>query len=126
MAESILNALTLKGLQDMNDVYVYDTNKSRLEFLKKEYKVKICNTVHQASDNADIILLCVKPQNLKELSKELKNNNYISKKSVVVSILAGTSMTTLENELKTNQLIRTMPNTPAMVLLLLLLLSSFT
>lgn len=62
----------------------------------------------------DILILAVKPQILKEASVKIANQ--ICEQTILLSIAAGQSLSTLESIFGSNQpIIRTMPNTPAAI-----------
>ena len=64
--------------------------------------------------DADLIVLGVKPYQISEVMQELKGE--IGKNAVVISMAAGISLLTMAANLPDNpNLIRTMPNTPALV-----------
>ncbi|MBE5929351.1 MAG: pyrroline-5-carboxylate reductase [Lachnospiraceae bacterium] len=76
--------------------------------------------VEKADDNiscvkaAKYIFLAVKPQYFKEVADEIKD--YVTKDKVIVSIMAGLTMDTINESLGGNaRVIRVMPNTPALV-----------
>jgi pyrroline-5-carboxylate reductase len=60
-----------------------------------------------------VIVLAVKPQNITEVIKEILPA--VGRQTMVVSIAAGVSLTTLAQGLGTQRIIRAMPNTPAQV-----------
>ncbi len=62
---------------------------------------------------ADVVLLCVKPQQCSEVAQELAE---ASRALLCISVAAGVTIETLERHLGGEQrLIRVMPNTPALV-----------
>ena len=64
--------------------------------------------------DADLIVLGVKPYQLVEVLAEL--NGEIAKNAVVISMAAGISLETMQAQLPDNpNLVRSMPNTPALV-----------
>lgn len=70
----------------------------------------------QEIDNKDldIIVLAIKPQIIDKVLKELKP--IVSKKTLIISIIAGTTINTFEKYFGSDQpIIRTMPNTPAAI-----------
>ena len=67
----------------------------------------------EAVDAADILLLAVKPQTIGELFGALQP--LVTERTVVVSIMAGTTSAALSDGLGTGRVVRTIPNTPAMV-----------
>ncbi|MCD8106713.1 MAG: pyrroline-5-carboxylate reductase [Oscillospiraceae bacterium] len=67
----------------------------------------------EAVNDADLVILAVKPQSLEELVAEIGE---IKKSAVIVSILAGKKISTLEGYFGVDaKIVRVMPNTPALV-----------
>ena len=67
----------------------------------------------QAIKNADVVILSVKPQRIESVYSNLKGN--IPSSAVVLSIVAGASISTISNGLAHTAVIRAMPNTPAQI-----------
>lgn len=111
MAEAMLNALHVNKTQRMENVYVYDINEERTLHLKSKYGVSVSDTVMQCIDGAEILLLAVKPQSLEKLAAEIT----APPTGMVLSILAGCPIATLQEKFGTKVVMRTMPNTPAMI-----------
>ena len=112
MAEAIIFALNKKGVQNMDNITVYDVHTERLAFLKKTYGVQTTEDVNEATDKADIVLLSVKPQHVESVAQLILNP--IS--GLVLSIVAGYTIKDLQTHFRTSHIVRSMPNTPAMVL----------
>ena len=112
MAEAILFALNKKGTQNLKNVVVYDVHTERLEFLNKTYGVQTTQNIDDATDKADVVLLSVKPQHVELVAKQI--NQPIS--GLVLSIVAGYTIKDLRVHFRTSKIVRSMPNTPAMVL----------
>jgi pyrroline-5-carboxylate reductase len=62
---------------------------------------------------SDLILLAVKPQNMDEVVKEIRD--LLHEEHLVVSIAAGIGLNWLCDNLQSRRVIRVMPNTPALV-----------
>lgn len=84
---------------------------------KKDIKVasgKIYNDLSVLKNNkyrADLVFICVKPQNSQEILQDLKDSNIIDQNSILVSILAGKKIEFFENIFGENtKIIRSMPN----------------
>jgi len=60
---------------------------------------------------SDIIIIAVKPQDFSSLATEIQP--LISEKNLVISIMAGITIPTLESALQTKNIVRAMPNSPA-------------
>jgi len=112
MAEAIIFALRKKGTQRMDDITIFDVNTERLQFIKDEYNVKITDNLDEAVHNANITILAVKPQNVDSVAQSLSE----PLPGLLLSIVAGCTIDKLEKSFKTDKVVRSMPNTPAMVL----------
>jgi pyrroline-5-carboxylate reductase len=68
----------------------------------------------EAMVNADVIVLATKPQTLKQACNEL---SAFLEGELIVSIAAGTTIASIASWLngKTSRIVRTMPNTPALI-----------
>jgi pyrroline-5-carboxylate reductase len=112
MAEAILSALTKNKQQDMTHIVCHDLDTNRLEQLKGKYGIRPCESVEAAIEEADITFLSVKPQNVASLAKSLSK----PPRGLLLSIVAGYTIDNLSKEFGTDRIVRSMPNTPAMVL----------
>jgi pyrroline-5-carboxylate reductase len=66
-----------------------------------------------AAREADVVFLAVKPQSMNAVFAELAGN--LSTDKLIVSIAAGITLARLCDGLKTDRVIRVMPNTPALI-----------
>ena len=100
-----------KGLKDNYKIEVVGRNLEKLEKFEKELGVNIDkHLINDFNIQDKTILFCVKPANVEEVSSQLKG-----KARVVYSVLAGTSVKKLRENLNTNAVVRTMPNLAASV-----------
>jgi len=93
-------------------IYLSDKNKDLLATKQKLFKTNICTSIEVTKDCA-IIFLAIKPQVLSSVCVEIKK--YLNPDSIIVSIVAGVDTNKLQTLLNTKNIIRTMPNTPAMI-----------
>jgi len=63
---------------------------------------------YSSLSDADVVLIAVKPQSFLELSNSIKT--LLKEKTLVVSIMAGVSIATIERELHAERVVRAMPN----------------
>lgn len=112
MCEAILGALQVKGVQRAADITVFDLNEKRLEHLSEKYGVHTSNSAQEAVEHAEISIIAVKPQNVAALAATVT----MPSNSLVLSIVAGMPIRDLQRLFRTDTIIRSMPNTPAMVL----------
>lgn len=118
MAEALVKGLITGSSIEERNILVSDTISERLEYMNKEYRVKTTSDNRELVQESDIIILAVKPQittNVLEHFADLIDEN-----KLVVSVVAGVSINSIENTLdaegkKKISVVRTMPNTPALV-----------
>jgi len=112
MAEALINALNIKGVQLPDRIKVFDVNVDRLNHLKSKYNVETSSSIQDLLDESDVVILAVKPQHVQIVSKSVTK----PPKGLLLSIVAGYTINQLELAFNTKNIVRSMPNTPAMVL----------
>jgi pyrroline-5-carboxylate reductase len=113
MGRAMLTSILNKGLADRKNLIASDKNKELLEQLKQDFDVFIARDNLEAASTGDIIVLAIKPQNLDGVMVELKGR--LNAKQLVISIVAGRSISSLREGLEHKAIIRAMPNTPAQI-----------
>jgi len=117
MAEALLKGLLCLKPQ----ILMSDPKTDRLAELQKKYHVSVTTDNNEVVAFSDIVILAVKPQMATEVVTALNSK---SNEPLYISILAGVTTRTLEKIFQRNvRLIRAMPNTPALVMKGLTLLS---
>jgi pyrroline-5-carboxylate reductase len=111
MGEVLLKGILEKGLVSRNLITVADKKSSRLSYIKKTYGVSVNSSAAEAVSKSDIVVLAVKPQDMKAVLKEL--NSAVEYK-LIISIAAGITLEYIKAKTGTKRLIRAMPNTPAL------------
>jgi pyrroline-5-carboxylate reductase len=113
MAEGILSGVVGQGLVPASQITMTDIRAERLAELADKYAVQTSQDNATAVSSADIIFLAVKPQMLTAVAGPI--GDHIPPQALVISILAGTTLTSLTSSLDHPALIRAMPNTPAQI-----------
>lgn len=105
LGKAIAEGLISSGFTKAKQITVTKRNTATLDALKKQ-GVIISSDNKTAVKKADIVLLCVKPFQAKEISKNLNS------KQIIISVISGVSIEELENHLGKNiTVFRAMPNT---------------
>ncbi len=110
MAEALIKGIMSSGKKS---VIVSEPRQERRDFLNKAYGVSVTASNTEAAGSAGLIILAVKPQNMAAVLEEI--SPAVTNDKTVVSIAAGIPLSFLQTRLKTDKLIRVMPNTPALV-----------
>jgi len=115
MAENILKGILRAGLMNNTQITVSDLNPSRLSLLKKQFHIKTEKDNKKLVSQSDLIVFAVKPQNMKELLKQISEN--CDDKKLFVSIAAGVKTAAISRDLSgKGRIVRVMPNVSAKVL----------
>ncbi|MCX7005118.1 MAG: pyrroline-5-carboxylate reductase [bacterium] len=114
MAEALIKGIIAAGITAPENILATDINLERLSWLRAEYGIRTEAPNARAAEHADVLLLCVKPQILPLVLREL--GMVVTADQLVISIAAGMALPHLERAFDTAvPLVRAMPNTPALV-----------
>lgn len=113
MATAIIGGLINNAGINSTDIAVSDVSKAATDKIKNNLNViTASNTVVAA--NSDVLFLSVKPQFYEAVINEIKSS--LTASQVVVTIAPGKTLAWLSEHLGSNiKIVRTMPNTPALV-----------
>lgn len=111
MATALIKSILSSKLISSQNIFCSDVKKESLDTAHTQLNINLADNLGICY-NADIIFLCVKPQDMVELLKEISKE---TKNKLVVSIAAGITIATLEQHLPNARIIRVMPNTPCLV-----------
>jgi pyrroline-5-carboxylate reductase len=100
-----------KGLKDIFDLEVVGRDMSKLDKFENDLGVKIKKEVYEDFDMTNKkVILCVKPANLEEVGVRLTGVA-----NELYSVLAGTNISALKENIKAKKSVRVMPNLAASV-----------
>ncbi len=102
----VMGGALAKHFARTNEVQLYDHHKEKSEKLARETGAKVCENLTEAAKESDLILLAVKPKDLTEAAKAMS----AAAKGIVLSVLAGTSLSTLKKHFSSASSVRLMPN----------------
>ena len=111
MGEAMIKGLLTQNLTTPDCIMASDPWQERLDMIQATYGVGVTNDNAAAVRGADIVVMSIKPQSLPKVGKDLHSK--IHPDALVLSILAGTRIMTLQNKLFHDRIVRAMPNTPA-------------
>ena len=116
MATSLIGGLIAQG-HAANSISVNDPNEAQREQLTTQYGINTFADCTPALADADIVVLAVKPQVMKDVALIVaKAAEQSSKQPLFVSIAAGINLFSLQQWLgKEQAIVRCMPNTPSLI-----------
>jgi pyrroline-5-carboxylate reductase len=114
MGSSIFRAVAKSN--KFTSIGIFDTDNYKTKLIEDEFKsskveIKIFTTLEDLVKNTNIVMICVKPQILSKLYSNIQSSNIND--VLFISIAAGINTTTLTEELKSNRIVRFMPNLAA-------------
>lgn len=112
MAEAIIKGIIDTHICHPEDIIISDVRNERLKELADKYNISYTTNIKLAKA-VDILILSVKPQNMKEVLNEIKIA--IGNETLIVSIAAGITTDSIRKSLGSDCVIRVMPNTPALI-----------
>lgn len=112
MAASLIGGLCKQGVK-AEQISASDPGATQLEILKNTYAINTFTDNNLAVKDADIIVLAVKPQIMRHVCEQLAGS--VVQQQLVISIAAGITCASLSQWLGVKNIIRCMPNTPALI-----------
>ncbi|MCR5273535.1 MAG: pyrroline-5-carboxylate reductase [Lachnospiraceae bacterium] len=114
MASAIISGLIKSKMFEPQKIYVSSKSKESAKKLQKEQGVNACENNNEVVKISDVLVLAVKPVVFKDVINGIKDEDFDGK--LVISIAAGLSMEQITGFFEKDvKIVRTMPNTPALV-----------
>jgi pyrroline-5-carboxylate reductase len=114
MAEALIKGLLRAEVAAPHELLCTDRRRERGEELTSRYGVRFTSDNGAAAREADLIVLSVKPQVMNHLLEEI--SPALDARKLVISIAAGVPIEAIERKVGHGvRIVRTMPNTPALV-----------
>ena len=115
MASAMIGGLLARHDMEQDEIVASDRHQERLDAVGGQFGVRTTLDNREATLNAQVIVLAVKPQVLPGVLTELRGARAIDSGALVVSIVAGATIASISTGLGHRAIVRTMPNTPAQV-----------
>jgi pyrroline-5-carboxylate reductase len=113
MAEALIRGLVQAGVAEPTQIVGSHPRPERCAEMAEKYGIRTTGDNVEVARQAEILVLSVKPQVMKRVLEEISPRIHPS--ALVVSIAAGIPLSVIEGRLSQSRVIRTMPNTPALV-----------
>ncbi len=113
MAQAMIGGMLKKQLLAREDVIASSATQATADKVAAAFGIKTTLDNKEVA-KADIVILAIKPIFCEQVIREIRD--VVTKEQLIVTIVAGKSLTWLQDAFdKDVKLIRTMPNTPALV-----------
>ena len=114
MASAIMGGIIKNQLMSADEIIGADLFEQGRERVKEEFGICVTADNHEVVEKADVIILSVKPQFYEEVICEIRD--MIGADQIVITIAPGKTLAWLSEKFgKEVKIVRTMPNTPALV-----------
>lgn len=114
MASAIMGGIIGKNIIPAEEIIGADLFAPGRERVKAQFGINVTDSNKEVVDNAEVIILSVKPQFYEDVINQIKGD--IKENQIVITIAPGKTLAWLAEKFgKDVKIVRTMPNTPAMV-----------
>ena len=114
MGSAMVGGLIKSGFVTADDIIVSTKTEASSKKLEEEFKITTTLDSRLVAKESETVILAVKPNMYKSIVEEVKNE--LTKDKLIITIAAGIEISDMEEWLGENfKIIRTMPNTPALV-----------
>lgn len=114
MGEALIARLVSNGIYAAGEIVVGEPSEARRQSLSTTYGIQTTADNHAAIAEAEIVLIAVKPQAFPAIANDL-SVPLAAHEPLLISIMAGVTLKTLEDAVPGWPVVRAMPNTPATV-----------
>ena len=114
LGEALIGGMIDAGIVRKDQFIATAAHSERLALVQKKFGIKTTLSNGEAVRKAQVILVCVKPQMVEEVLRQIADD--LTPRHVLISVVAGVSTRYMENILaKPVPVIRAMPNTPCLI-----------
>ena len=114
MAGAIMGGIIKEGIISPDEIIGADVFEAGREKVKTMYGIHVTADNIEVAEKADTLFLSVKPQFYASVISEIKDS--VRENQLIITIAPGKTLAWLEEQFgKKLKIVRTMPNTPAMV-----------
>ena len=114
MAKAMISGLLAKGTIAKSDITASDVSKEALAAVKEKLGIGIEEDNKKLVEMSDVIIMAIKPVYMEEVIREI--SGCVASDKLIITLAPGKTLDWLKETFgKEVKIVRTMPNTPAMV-----------
>ena len=114
MASAIMGGIIKNQIIPANEIIGADVMETGRKRVKEQFGIQVTADNHEVINSSDIVILSVKPQFYAEVIAEIKDD--VREDQIIITIAPGKTLAWLKEQFGKNvKIVRTMPNTPALV-----------
>ena len=112
MAEAIISGILQKGIIKEKNILAFEVSKERITYMNDKYNITFLDSINEVLIESDYTFLAIKPQIFPIVFGTEIGFEY---SGTIISIMAGIDTTKLNKAFPKAEVVRTMPNVPALV-----------
>lgn len=114
MASAIMGGIIDKKVIPAEEIIGSDLSAPGRERAKEQFGIQVTGSNQEVVEKAEVVILAVKPQFYEDVITEIRDS--VREDQIIITIAPGKTLAWLSEKFgKTVKIVRTMPNTPAMV-----------
>lgn len=114
MASAIMGGIIDKKVIPAEEIIGSDLSAPGRERAKEQFGIHVTGSNQEVVEKAEVVILAVKPQFYEDVITEIRDS--VREDQIIITIAPGKTLAWLSEKFgKTVKIVRTMPNTPAMV-----------
>mgnify|MGYP004519734551 FL=1 len=114
MASAIMGGIIKNQIIPANEIIGADVMEAGRKRVKEQFGIQVTADNHEVVNSSDIVILSIKPQFYAEVIAEIKDD--VREDQIIITIAPGKTLAWLKEQFGKNvKIVRTMPNTPALV-----------
>lgn len=113
MGEALIRGLIYRGVIDTKNILAIEVSEDRRNHVSGMYGVKCIGELVEAVREYDIIVIAVKPKDVREVAEAI--SKYTTQKNLIVTLAAGVPIKFLAEIISRSPIVRAMPNIAVLV-----------
>lgn len=114
MASAIMKGIIKNGIATKEEIIGADLSQASIDRVNEDLGVQVTTDNIKVAKEAEILVLSVKPQFYETVIGEIKD--FVTENQIIITIAPGKTLAWLDEQFgKQVKIVRTMPNTPALV-----------
>lgn len=105
--------MSKSSLLNKHKLRIYDTDPKKIETLRENPDFNVFDNLEDCLPQSDLVFIAVKPFHSDDLFSQMKT--MLNNQQIIVSLMAGVTILSIQERLDVTKVIRTMPNLPAQV-----------
>lgn len=113
MGQAILKGLIKTSMFKPQEIVIFDIDKQKVEEMVNTYEVAAATDIRNLVNLSETVFICVKPKDFE--TSIMPAREFFRENHTVVSVMAGIKISQIKQVVNRGYIVRTMPNTPALI-----------